>query len=76
MLRTKSTKKDPRPPGLDFGDGWSEDSLADLAERFRVLDQMADDAISDAMGLARSPGTLLPPLTAPVVLPNRKPRTS
>ncbi|WP_181724511.1 hypothetical protein [Nocardia gipuzkoensis] len=71
-LRAKSTKKEPLPPGYDLSVGWSVDSLVDLAERFRVLDRMADDAISDAMGLARSPGPLLPPLTKPVTLPDRK----
>lgn len=69
MLRAKSTKGKPRPPGFNFGTGWSENSLADLAERFRILDRMTDDAISDALGLARRPGSLLPPLTEPVVLP-------
>lgn len=76
MLRAKTTKKEPRPPGYDFGAGWSVESLADLAERFRVLDRMTDDAISDAMGFARGPGSLLPPLMAPVVLPKRRPPKS
>lgn len=71
MLRGKSTKANPRHPGFNFGTGWSELSLADLAARFRVVDRMADDAISDAMGLPRSEGSLLPPRTEPVELPSR-----
>ncbi|MBW0272549.1 hypothetical protein ATM97_20425 [Nocardia sp. MH4] len=73
MLRSKSTKKNPKLPGADVG-GWSNNLLAVLAERFRVLDRMADDAISDAMGLPRSPNSLLPPRSEPVVLPGRTPR--
>lgn len=39
---------------------WSDDAMADLSHRFQVLNRMADDAISDAMGLERGPGSPLP----------------
>lgn len=66
MLRSKVTE-----PSFEVTASWSDDALADLAHRFRVLDRMADDAISDAMGLESSPGSPLPPRKAPVVLPDR-----
>ncbi|WP_280393205.1 hypothetical protein [Nocardia wallacei] len=71
MLRNKSTRRNPTRPSFNIGAGWSAGSLDEIAERFRVLDRMADDAISDAMGLQRSPGSLLPPRTEPAVLPDR-----
>ncbi|WP_156607053.1 MULTISPECIES: hypothetical protein [unclassified Dietzia] len=66
MLRSNATE-----PSFEVTPGWSGGALADLAYRFRVLVRMADDAISDAMGLERSPGSPLPPRKAPVVPPNR-----
>lgn len=69
MLRGKSTKKNPKNTGYMFGTGWSEESLADLARRFRVVDRMVDDAISDAMGLPRGEGSLVPLRSGRPVVP-------
>lgn len=66
MLRSKATE-----PSFELTADWSDDALAELAHRFRVLDRMADDAISDAMGLERSPSSPLPPRKTPVLLPDR-----
>lgn len=71
MLRGKSTKKRPENGGYDIR-GWSAGRLMDLARRFRALDRLANDAISDAMGLKRTDGSFLPPCTEPVVPPTRK----
>lgn len=51
MLRAKSTKKDPKEPSFGLGQGWSDETLTDLAERFRHVARLASDAITRAMGL-------------------------
>ena len=51
MMRAKSTKSSPRPPGYDVGFG-SENALAAIAAEFNRLERRAADAISRFMGLA------------------------
>lgn len=71
MLRGKSAKKRPSNGGYETR-VWTAESLVDLARQFRALDRLADDAISDAMGLNRRQGSLLPARTEPVQLPFHK----
>lgn len=72
-MRRAKTKKG-EPASHEFGGGRADDRLANLANRFRVLDRMAEDAVSDAMGIARGEGSVLPPRTRPVALPDRRRR--
>lgn len=67
-MRRGKTKKGEAPSYQLQGGG--DDTLADLAHRFRVLDRMAEDAISDAMGIERGSGSVLPTRVTPVVLSN------
>lgn len=67
-MRRAKTKKGGFP--VHELDSQSVDQLANLANRFRLLDRMAEDAISDAMGIARGEQSILPPRTRPVVLPD------
>jgi hypothetical protein len=69
MRRAKT--KGGEPPSHEFGGGWADDCLANLANQFRFLDRMAEDAISDAMGIARGEASVLPPRKVPLVLPDR-----
>lgn len=74
-MRRAKTKKG-EPPSYEFAGSLADDHMENLANRFRLLDRMAEDAISDAMGIARGEWSVLPPRTTPVVLPdlNNRPR--